>query len=105
MAKAPDAVLQFLNKLIPAATAKAQAEGKDIQAVIDRQEGGFLLAPWDWNFYAEQVRKEKYALDEPQVKPYFEINNVLENGVFYAAHLLYGLDFTERKDIPVWHPD
>jgi peptidyl-dipeptidase Dcp len=105
MAKTPDAVLHFLNELIPAATAKTSAEGKDIQAVIDAQQGGFQLAPWDWNFYAEQVRKAKYDLDEAQVKPYFEINNVLENGVFYAAHLLYGLDFKERKDIPVWQPD
>ena len=105
MAKTPDAVLHFLNELIPAATAKAQAEGKDIQAVIDAQHGGFQLAPWDWNFYAEQVRKAKYDLDESQVKPYFEINNVLENGVFYAAHQLYGLSFTERKDLPVWQTD
>jgi peptidyl-dipeptidase Dcp len=105
MAKTPDAVLHFLNELIPAATAKARAEGKDIQAVIDAQHGGFQLEPWDWNLYAEQVRKAKYDLDESQVKPYFEIDNVLENGVFYAAHLLYGLSFTERKDIPVWQPD
>ncbi len=105
MAKTPDAVLHFLNELIPAATAKARTEGKDIQAVIDQQRGGFQLEPWDWNFYAEQVRKAKYDLDESQVKPYFEIDNVLENGVFYAAHLLYGLTFTERKDIPVWQPD
>jgi len=105
MAQTPDAVLHFLNQLIPAATAKAQAEGKDIQAVIDAQQGGFQLQPWDWNFYAEQVRRAKYDLDESQVKPYFEINNVLENGVFYAAHLLYGLTFSERKDIPVWQPD
>ncbi|HEX4064448.1 MAG TPA: peptidyl-dipeptidase Dcp [Acidobacteriaceae bacterium] len=105
MAKTPAAVFNFLNQLIPAATARAEAEGKDIQAVIDAQHGGFQLQPWDWNFYAEQVRKAKYDLDEAQVKPYFEINNVLENGVFYAAHLLYGLTFTERKDIPVWQPD
>jgi peptidyl-dipeptidase Dcp len=105
MAKTPDAVLHFLNELIPAATAKAQAEGKDIQAVIDAQQGGFHLEPWDWDFYAEQVRKAKYDLDESQIKPYFEIDNVLESGVFYAAHLLYGLSFTERKNIPVWQPD
>ena len=105
MAKTPRAVLQFLNELIPAATAKARAEGSDIQSVIDAQQAGFQLQPWDWNFYAEQVRKAKYDLDESQVKPYFEINNVLENGVFYAAHLLYGLTFTERKDIAVWQPD
>jgi len=105
MAKTPDAVLHFLNELIPPATAKAKAEGQEIQSVIDQQHGGFTLQPWDWNFYAEQVRKAKYDLDESQLKPYFEINNVLENGVFYAAHQLYGLTFTERKDIPVWQPD
>jgi peptidyl-dipeptidase Dcp len=105
MAKTPDTVLHFLNELIPAATAKAGAEGRDIQTVIDAQKGGFQLQPWDWNFYAEQVRKAKYDLDESQVKPYFEIDNVLENGVFYAAHELYGLTFTERRNIPVWQPD
>jgi len=105
MAKTPDAVLRFLNGLIPPATAKAQEEAKDIQALIDAQHGGFQLQPWDWDFYAEQVRKAKYDIDESQVKPYFEMNNILENGVFYAAHLLYGLSFTERKDIPVWQPD
>ncbi len=105
MAKTPDTVLRFLNRLIPPATAKAKAEGQEIQNLIDQQRGGFTLQPWDWNFYAEQVRKAKYDLDESQLKPYFEINNVLENGVFYAAHLLYGLTFTERKDIPVWQPD
>jgi peptidyl-dipeptidase Dcp len=105
MAKTPQAVLDFLNQLIPPATAKAQREGQQIQALIDAQHGGFTLQPWDWNFYAEQVRRAKYDFDESQVKPYFEINQVLENGVFYAAHELYGLTFTERKDIPVWHPD
>ena len=105
MAKMPQAVLDFLNQLIPPATAKAKSEAQEIQAVIDAQHGGFTLQPWDWDFYAEQVRKAKYDLDESQVKPYFEINNVLENGVFYAAHELYGLTFTERKDIPVWQPD
>ena len=105
MAKTPQAVLGFLNQLIPPATAKAQREGQTIQALIDAQHGGFTLQPWDWNFYAEQVRKAKYDFDESQVKPYFEIDNVLENGVFYAAHELYGLTFNERKDIPVWQPD
>ncbi len=69
------------------------------------QHGGFTLEPWDWEFYSEQVRKAKYDLDESQVKPYFELNNVLENGVFYAAHELYGLTFKERHDIPVYQPD
>ena len=105
MAKTPQAVMDFLNQLIPPATAKAKSEAQEIQAVIDAQHGGFTLQPWDWDFYAEQVRKAKYDLDESQVKPYFEINNVLENGVFYAAHELYGLTFAERRDIPVWQPD
>jgi peptidyl-dipeptidase Dcp len=105
MAKAPEAALNFMNALVPATTAKAAGEAKDIQAVIDAQHGNFTLQPWDWNFYAEQVRKARYDLDESQVKPYFELNNVLENGVFYAAHMLYGITFEERKDIPVYNPD
>uniref|UniRef100_UPI003988DB8A M3 family metallopeptidase n=1 Tax=Serratia sp. (in: enterobacteria) TaxID=616 RepID=UPI003988DB8A len=105
MAKTPDAALAFMRDIVPAATARAEREAKDIQAVIDRQNGGFKLAAWDWQFYAEQVRKEKYDLDESQIKPYFEMNNVLHNGVFYAANLLYGISFKERKGIPVYHPD
>jgi peptidyl-dipeptidase Dcp len=105
MAKTPEAALKFMNALVPAATVKAQGEAKEIQALIDAQKGGFALEPWDWNFYSEQVRKAKYDLDESQVKPYFELNRVLEDGVFYAAHELYGITFKERKDIPVYQPD
>jgi peptidyl-dipeptidase Dcp len=105
MAKTPEAALKFMDALVPVATAKAGAEGADIQQVIDAQKGGFKLQPWDWDFYAEQVRKAKFDLDESQVKPYFELNNVLENGVFYAAHELYGINFKERKDIPVYEPE
>jgi len=105
MAKTPEAVENFLNKLVPAATAKAKGEAAEIQKVIDKEKGGFKLQPWDWNFYAEKVRKAKYDLDESQIKPYFELNNVLENGVFYAAHELYGLTFKERHDIPVYQKD
>ena len=105
MAKNPAAVETFLSKLVPAATAKARGEAKDIQAVINKGGKHFKLEPWDWELYAEQVRKAKYDLDENQVKPYFELNNVLENGVFYAANQLYGLTFKERKDIPVYQPD
>ena len=105
MAKTPEAALHFVDGLVPAATAKAASEAKDIQALIDSQHGGFTLEPWDWEFYSEQVRKAKYDLDESQVKPYFELNNVLENGVFYAAHQLYGLTFKERHDLPVYQPD
>jgi peptidyl-dipeptidase Dcp len=105
MAKTPDAAVKFMDALAPATAAKATAEGKDIQALIDSQKGGFQLQPWDWEFYSEQVRKAKYDLDESQVKPYFEVNNVLQNGVFYAATQLYGITFKERKDIPVYNPD
>ncbi len=105
MAKTPEAALKFMDNLVPGATARAANEGKDIQSVIDAQKGGFTLQPWDWDFYAEQVRKAKYDLNDADVKPYFELNNVLENGVFYAAHQLYGLTFKVRKDIPVYQPD
>jgi peptidyl-dipeptidase Dcp len=105
MAKTPSAVEDFLAKLVPAATARATREAAEIQSVIDRQKGGFRLEPWDWNFYAEQVRKEKYDLDENEIKPYFELNSVLENGVFYAANQLYGITFKERRDLPVYQKD
>jgi peptidyl-dipeptidase Dcp len=105
MAKTPEAALKFMDALVPGATARATREASDIQAVIDSQKGNFKLQPWDWNFYAELVRKAKYDLDDAQIKPYFELNNVLQNGVFYAANQLYGLTFQERKDIPVYNPD
>jgi len=115
MAKTPANALKFMDALVPAATANAVGEAKDIQAVIDSQnngaqnngaqKSGFTVEPWDWEFYSEQVRKAKYDLDEVQVRPYFEMNNVLENGVFYAANQLYGLTFKELKDIPVWSAD
>lgn len=105
MAKTPEAALELLGKLTPAATAKAKEEAADIQQLIAKQKGGFELEAWDWDFYAEQVRKEKFDLDESQIKPYFEMNNVLENGVFFAATQLYGITFKERKDIPVYQDD
>ena len=105
MAKTPEAAKQFLDALVPASTARAAGEAKDIQALIDAQHGGFTVEPWDWEFYSEQVRKAKYDLNQSEIKPYFELNNVLENGVFYAAHELYGLTFKERKDIPVYQQD
>jgi peptidyl-dipeptidase Dcp len=105
MAKTPQAALQFMDAIVPAATAQAAREAKDNQAVIDAQKGGFQLQPWDWDFYAEQVRKARYDLDDALVKPYFELNNVLQNGVFYASNQLYGLTFKERHDIPVYQTD
>jgi len=105
MAKKPATALGFLDALVPPATSRAKREAADIQAMIDKDGGKFQLQPWDWELYAEQVRKAKYDLDESQIKPYFELNNVLENGVFYAAHQLYGLSFKERHDLPVYQPD
>ncbi len=105
MAKTPATVNKFLNQLIPAATRKARDEAAELQTLIYKDGGKFKLKPWDWEFYAEQLRKQKYALDESEVKPYLELNNVLENGVFYAANQLYGLTFKERHDIPVYQKD
>ena len=89
----------------PHPPARAASEAKEIQDLIDQQKGGFKLQPWDWEFYSEQVRKAKYDLNQDQIKPYFELNNVLQNGVFYAANKLYGITFKERHDLPVYQPD
>ena len=97
--------IKLMTDLVPAATAKARAEAAQMQALIERQKGGFKLAPWDWQYYAEQVRKAEYDLDESQIKPYFELDRVLQDGVFFAANKLYGMTFKERKDIPVYQPD
>ncbi|MBL0312822.1 MAG: peptidyl-dipeptidase Dcp [Holophagaceae bacterium] len=105
MAKTPEAAIAFMQNLVAAATDRAQAEAKDIQSMIDAQNGSFKLEPWDWSHYAEQVRKAKYDLDETQIKPYFEVNTVLQDGLFYAANQLYGISFKERKDIPVYQHD
>ena len=82
MAKTPEAALQFMDAIVPAATAKAAREAADIQAVIDAQKGGFQVQAYDWNFYAEQVRKARYDIDDAQVKPYFELDNVLREWRF-----------------------
>jgi peptidyl-dipeptidase Dcp len=105
MAKTPEMALEFMSTLVPLATARANREAKDIQAVIDSSGARFPLEPWDWEFYAEQVRRARYALDDAQVKPYFELGNVLVNGVFYAATRLYGITFKELDNIPVYQPD
>lgn len=105
MAGDPAAVDAFLGRLAPPATANARAEAAAIQQLIDAQQGGFSLAPWDWDFYAEQVRKAKYDLDSAAIEPYLELGRVLRDGVFHAAGRLYGLTFRERRDLPVYHPD
>jgi peptidyl-dipeptidase Dcp len=105
MAKTPAAAIKLLTDIAPAAMSKAKGEAAKIQALVDNQNGGFKIQPWDWQHYAEKVRTAEYDLDESQIKPYFELNRVLEDGLFYAANKLYGLTFKERKDIPVYHPD
>ena len=109
-AKTPENAIGLLSKLADPATTKARGEAADMQKLIDAQasERGtstFKLAPWDWQYYSEQVRKQKYDLDESQIKPYFELNSVLQNGVFFAAKQMYGITFKERHDIPVYNPD
>ena len=105
MAKTPAAALAFMRGIVPAARTRATLEQADIQKVIDDEQGGFTVQAWDWAFYAERVRQAKYALDESQIKPYFALNTVLQDGVFWAASQLFGLRFVERFDIPVYHPD
>jgi peptidyl-dipeptidase Dcp len=105
MTKTPDAVLKFLDQLVAPTAAKAAEEARLIQAAIDKDGPHFDLMPWDWQRYAAQVRKERYDLDDNEVKPYFELHTVLEQGVFYAANQLYGVTFKRRQDLPVWQPD
>jgi peptidyl-dipeptidase Dcp len=105
MAKDSAAAKKLLTDLVPATTVKAKQEAAEIQALIDQQKGGFKLAAYDWEFYAEQVRNAKYAVDESEVKQYFELDRVLNDGVFFAAHELYGLTFKERHDLPVYQTD
>jgi len=105
MARTPENAFALMTQLAGPAVAKARGEAADMQTLIDQQGGGFKLEPWDWQFYAEQVRSARYALDEEQIKPYLELDSVLVNGVFYAAGRLYGLTFKERHDIPVYQPD
>ncbi|HLG86929.1 MAG TPA: M3 family metallopeptidase [Alphaproteobacteria bacterium] len=105
MAKTPQAAEKLLTDLVPAATGKAKEEAAELQAEIDRQKGGFALTAYDWPFYAEQVRKATYDVDEAEVKQYFELDRVLKDGVFFAANKLYGLTFKPRTDIPVYQPD
>nr|WP_159466189.1 peptidyl-dipeptidase Dcp [Scandinavium goeteborgense] len=105
MAKTPEAAFTFMHQIAPAARTRAERELADIQHVIDEQQGGFQAQAWDWNYYAEQVRLARYDLDEAQIKPYLELNNVLTDGVFWTASQLFGIRFVERFDIPVYHPD
>lgn len=104
MAKTPENVYKLLNEVWAPAIQRAKEEVRDMQTMIDKEGGKFKLASWDWWYYSEKVRKEKYDLDEEQIRPYFELNNV-RDGVFAVANKLYGLNFTRLKDMPVFHPD
>jgi len=101
-----EAVDEMLDMLAPVSVANARAEGEALQAMIDETaDEPFELQSWDWPFYAEKVRQQRYDFDESEIKPYFELDSVLINGVFHAAEQVYGLTFEERTDLPVYHPD
>ena len=104
-AQTTDAVNKRLADLAPASVRNANREVTDLQTMIDAEGGSFMLASWDWDFYTEKVRQERYKFDESQLKPYFELDNILMNGVFYAATRLYGITFKERTDLPVYQTD
>ncbi|MGV8093370.1 MAG: M3 family metallopeptidase [Mangrovibacterium sp.] len=104
MAKTPQNVYDFLKKIWDPALRVAKEEQTAMQAIIDREGGNFKLASWDWWYYAEKLRKEKYDLDESETKPYFSLDNI-RRGIFYVANKLYGLQFEKRDDVPVYHPE
>ncbi|EML2224615.1 TPA: peptidyl-dipeptidase Dcp [Klebsiella aerogenes] len=105
MAKTPSEALAFMRRIAPAARRRAELDLADIQRVIDEEGGDFQAAAWDWLYYGEQVRRAKFAIDEAQLKPYFALDRVLEDGVFWTASQLFGIRFVERFDIPLYHPD
>lgn len=105
MAKTPDRAKNLLANLARPAVEAARKELAEIQAVVNAEKGGFQVQPWDWNYYAEKVRKAKYDLDENEIRPYFEVTTVLEKGVFFAAEKFYGITFKKRPDLPIYNPD
>lgn len=104
-AQTPQNVLDMLTDLIPAVISNAKQEAELIAEKMREDGIDDEVQPWDWEYYAEKVRREQYDVDEAEVRPYFEINRVLEDGVFYAMNLLYGITFEERHDLPVYHPE
>ncbi|GAA3223998.1 M3 family metallopeptidase [Dactylosporangium siamense] len=101
-ARSVGAVQEMLAKLAPAAVANARIEAEDLQEAIGE---AFPLEPWDWAYYTEQIRRDRYAIDETELRPWFELERVLRDGVFFAAGRLYGIRFEERPDLPAYHPD
>jgi peptidyl-dipeptidase Dcp len=104
MARNPENVYKLLNQIWTPALQKAREEAQELQKLINAEGKNFKLEPWDWWYYAEKLRKQKYNLDEEMLRPYFKLENVIE-GVFTLASKLYGLQFVERTDVPVYHPD
>ncbi len=105
MAKTPKTAIGFMEQMVPALAAAQRRDAEELNGRIAADGGNFEVTPWDWNYYAEKVKAEKFAFDESQVKPYFQLDRVLEDGVFFAANKLYGLSFKRRTDLPVYHPD
>ena len=103
MAKTPEAARKMLTDLVPGVVARVNQEADDLRAMMKQLGATHELTPWDWEYYAEKVRKARYDVDEAQVKPYFEVNNVLEQGVFFTMKKLFGIEFRERNDLPVYH--
>jgi len=101
----PDNVHNMLRQIAPAAIRNARAEGADLQSAISAAGDGFELRSWDWDLYSEQVRLAKYNIDTAAMRPYFELERVLRDGVFFAANKLFGLTFTERFDLVTYHPE
>ncbi len=104
-AKTVTAVNERLGALTPAAVANAKREAAELQALIDVEAGNFELAAWDWNFYANKLRQQRFTFDASQLRPYLELDSVLKNGAFFAAGQIYGLRFEERFDLPVYQED
>lgn len=103
MASKPEHVYSFIHKLVEAYAPKAQADAADLEAFARKTEGSdFKLEAWDWDYYAEKLRKQRYDLDENDIKPYFALDSVVKNGLFFVAKQLYGVDFVERHDLPVY---
>ncbi len=105
MAKTPAAARKLLTDLVPGVMERVKQEARDLEAMIKECGESHALAPWDWEYYAEKVRKARFEVDEAAVRPYFELDSVLKNGVFFTMNKLYGISFRERNDLPVYHPD
>ena len=105
MAQKPATALGFMEQMVPALAATQRREAAEINAMIKADGKNFTVKPWDWNVYAEKIKADRYAFDEGLVKPYFQLDRVLEDGVFFAANKLYGISFKKRSDLPVYHPD